>query len=90
MPAETTVLQAFFNSHNRRRSTISLTSSNLYRRRKDLRGSQIERLKRDSRELKHYMKKMEKRGDMNLVHKLKAKYEYLNSKITEVELDIAV
>tara|TARA_B100000927_G_C16439660_1_gene459208 strand:+ start:663 stop:830 length:168 start_codon:yes stop_codon:yes gene_type:complete len=55
-----------------------------------LRGSQIERLKRDSRELKHYMKKMEKRGDMNLVHKLKAKYEYLNSKINEVELDIAV
>tara|TARA_B100000085_G_scaffold126983_1_gene115609 strand:- start:907 stop:1017 length:111 start_codon:yes stop_codon:yes gene_type:complete len=36
------------------------------------------------------MKKMEKRGDMNLVHKLKAKYEYLNSKINEVELDIAV
>ena len=36
------------------------------------------------------MKKMEKRGDTNLVHKLKTKYEYLNSKITEVELEIAV
>ena len=36
------------------------------------------------------MKKMEKRGDKNLVHKLKTKYEYLNSKIEEVELDIAV
>lgn len=55
-----------------------------------MQGSQIERLKRDSKELKHYMKKMEKRGDKNLVHKLKTKYEYLNSKIEEVELDIAV
>lgn len=55
-----------------------------------MRGSQIERLKRDSKELKHYMKRMEKRGDTNLVHKLKAKYEYLNSKISEVEMDIAV
>lgn len=81
-------MAAFFNS-KKRRGTISLTS-NLSKRRKDLRGSQIERLKRDSRELKHYMKKMEKRGDKNLVHKLKTKYEYLNSKIEEVELDIAV
>ncbi len=55
-----------------------------------MRGSQIERLKRDSRELKHYMKKMEKRGDTNLVHKLKTKYEYLNYRINEIELDIAV
>jgi|TARA_B100000035_G_scaffold307048_1_gene309826 hypothetical protein len=83
-------LRAFFNFSNKKESTISLTSSNLYRRRKDLRGSQIERLKRDSRELKHYMKKMEKRGDTNLVHKLKTKYEYLNYRISEIELDIAV
>lgn len=55
-----------------------------------MRGSQIERLKRDSKELKHYMKKIEKRGDQVLVHKLKAKYEYLNSKISEVEMEIAV
>jgi hypothetical protein len=55
-----------------------------------LRGSQIERLKRDSKELKHYMKRVEKKGDTVLVHKLRAKYEYLNSKISEVEMDIAV
>lgn len=36
------------------------------------------------------MKKMEKRGDTNLVHKLKTKYEYLNYRINEIELDIAV
>ena len=52
-------------------------------------GSQIERLKRDSKELKHYIKKQEKKGDSNLVYKLRAKYEYLNSRISEVELDIA-
>lgn len=82
-------MAAFFNLKTRR-STISLSTSTPYKRRKDLRGSQIERLKRDSKELKHYMKRMEKRGDTNLVHKLKAKYEYLNSKISEVEMDIAV
>jgi hypothetical protein len=40
--------------------------------------------------LKHYIKKQEKKGDSNLVYKLRAKYEYLNSKISEVEMDIAI
>jgi len=48
-------------------------------------GSQIERLKRDSRELKHYMKRVEKEGDQQLVFKLRQKYEYLNSRITDIE-----
>ena len=48
-------------------------------------GPQIERLKRDSNELKHYMKRMEKEGNQNLVFKLQKKHDYLNSKIGEIE-----
>ena len=79
--------QAFFNFSIGAKTISSPTS---HRRRKDLQGSQIERLKRDSKELKHYIKKQEKKGDSNLVYKLRAKYEYLNSKISEVEMDIAI
>jgi hypothetical protein len=50
-------------------------------------GSNIERLKRDSKEMKHYMKKIEKTGDSDLAYKLKQKYEYLNSKIDAILID---
>lgn len=51
-------------------------------------GSQIERLKRDSKELKHYMYRMEKRGNYHILHKLKVKYEYLNSRINDIEQEL--
>lgn len=48
-------------------------------------GSNIERLKRDSKEIKHYMKRLEKTGNMTLAYKLRQKYEYLNSYIEEIQ-----
>lgn len=50
-------------------------------------GSNIERLKRDSKEIKHYMKRVEKDGNYSLAYKLRQKYEYLNSCIDEIEHD---
>lgn len=50
-------------------------------------GSDIERLKRDSKEIKHYMKRLEKEGKMTLAYKLKRKHEYLNSYINELEVE---
>mgnify|MGYP000914893127 CR=1 FL=1 len=46
---------------------------------------QLERLKKDSKELKHYMFRLEKEGKDQLAKKVKVKYEYLNSKITDLE-----
>jgi phosphomannomutase len=51
-------------------------------------GSQIERLKRDSKELKHYMYRMEKRGNYHILHKLRVKYDYLNSRINDIEQEL--
>jgi hypothetical protein len=48
-------------------------------------GSNIERLKRDSKEIKHYMKKIEKTGNLTLAYKLRQKYEYLSSYIEEIQ-----
>ena len=48
-------------------------------------GSDIERLKRDSKEIKHYMKRLEKEGNTTLAYKLKRKHEYINSFIDEIE-----
>jgi hypothetical protein len=44
----------------------------------------LERLKRDSKELKHYMKRVEKEGNSELAFKLRQKYEFLNSRIEEI------
>lgn len=48
-------------------------------------GSNIERLKRDSKEIKHYMNRLEKVGNLNLAYKLRQKYEYLNNYIDEIQ-----
>ena len=48
-------------------------------------GSNIERLKRDSKEIKHHMKRLEKVGNLTLAYKLRQKYEYLNSYIDEIQ-----
>ena len=46
---------------------------------------QVERLKKDSKELKHYMYRLEKEGNKNLAHKMRAKLEYLDSRIYDIE-----
>lgn len=46
---------------------------------------QIERLKRDSKELKHYMFKLEKQGNQKKAYKMKTKMEFINSKIIDIE-----
>lgn len=46
---------------------------------------QIERLKKDSKELKHYMFRLEKEGNNQLAYKIKSKLEYLNSRINDIE-----
>lgn len=51
-------------------------------------GTKIERLKRDQRELKHYMKRVEKEGNQQLVFKLQKKYEYLNSRIEDIQEEL--
>lgn len=47
-------------------------------------GSQFERLKRDSKELKHYIQKIEQTGNSDLVYKLQKKHEYLSSRIQDM------
>lgn len=49
---------------------------------------QIERLKKDSKELKHYMFRLEKEGNNQLAYKIKSKLEYLNSRINDIEEEV--
>ena len=53
-------------------------------------GAQIERLKRDSRELQNYIKRKEREGNDGLVFKLRKKLSYLDDKIVEFEREFAV
>ena len=52
-------------------------------------GSQIERLKKDSKELKHYIQKIEKTGNSDLVYKLQKKQDYLNSRIEDIREEVS-
>lgn len=45
---------------------------------------QLERLNNDLTELQTYIDKVAKRGDTDLVTKLKRKYEFLSSELAEV------
>lgn len=47
---------------------------------------QVERLKKDSRELDHYIQNLKKKGKDNMVYKLKRKQDFLNQTIYEQEL----
>lgn len=47
-------------------------------------SAQIERLKKDSKELDHYIMSLKKRGKEEKAHKLQYKQEYLNQTINEV------
>ena len=51
-------------------------------------GSQIERLKKDSKELKHYIQKVERTGNTQLVYKLQKKHQYLASRIEDIKEEL--
>jgi hypothetical protein len=48
-------------------------------------GAQVERLKRDSRELGYFMRRLEKRGDKKKAFDLQKKREYLDSRIEDLK-----
>lgn len=50
-----------------------------------IQARQIERLKKDSRELGHYIHKLEKRGRVDIAHKLARKQSFLDAAIEQVE-----
>jgi predicted RNase H-like nuclease (RuvC/YqgF family) len=48
-------------------------------------GSQIERLKRDCREIEYFIKRQEKRGNDKKAYILQKKYDYMKSRVDELE-----
>jgi len=48
-------------------------------------SAQIERLKKDSRELSQYSRKLEKKGRHDLKHKIDVKQDYLDQVIADIE-----
>ena len=54
-------------------------------RNKEMNSNQLERLRKDSREMGHYLAKLKKLGKDKLAHKMQAKCEYLDSRICELE-----
>jgi len=51
-------------------------------------GPQVERLKKDSRELEYFMRKLQKTGNMQKAYTIQKKMEYLDSKIEEMKEDL--
>ena len=48
-------------------------------------ANQIERLKKDSRELEIYARKLEKKGNFERMKKILRKQDFLNQRIAEVQ-----
>jgi hypothetical protein len=48
-------------------------------------NSQIDRLKRDCREMDFFIKRQEKRGNSNKAYTLQKKHDYMKSRIEELE-----
>lgn len=48
-------------------------------------GSQLERLKRDCREMDYFIKRHEKRGNSKKAYDLRKKHDYMKSRIDELE-----
>jgi hypothetical protein len=48
-------------------------------------SNQIERLKKDSRELGHYIHKLQKRGKADIAYKVAKRQSFLNAAISQVE-----
>ncbi len=47
--------------------------------------SQVERLKRDSNELSHFIQRLKKEGDQNKVYKMLKKREFIDRQISDLE-----
>lgn len=47
--------------------------------------SQLERLKRDCREMDYFIKRHEKRGNSKKAYDLRKKHDYMKSRIDELE-----
>lgn len=47
--------------------------------------NQLERLRKDSAELGHYVHKLNKKGKKELAHKVEKKREYLDNYISELQ-----
>jgi|GEM_PF-1697164 translation initiation factor 2 beta subunit (eIF-2beta)/eIF-5 len=54
------------------------------RKQSNMISAQIERLRRDSRELVQYSKKLEKKGRADLVHKIMLKKQFIDQHIEDV------
>jgi hypothetical protein len=48
--------------------------------------SQLERLKRDAKETKHHLFRLQKQGKQKIASKVKRKYEFITSCIDELEV----
>ena len=48
-------------------------------------GSQVERLKRDCREMEYFIKRQENRGNEQKAYSLQKKHDYMKSRIEELE-----
>ena len=51
-------------------------------------GPQVERLKKDSRELEYFMRKLQKSGNSKKAFIIQKKMEYLDNKIEELKEDL--
>lgn len=82
----------FFISRNREDPKISNNKRQTHHAKRSQRmyGSQIERLKRDSKELKHYIQRIERTGNQELLYKLQKKHEYLDSRIEDIKEELNV
>jgi hypothetical protein len=49
-------------------------------------SNQLERLKRDSRELGHYIHKLNKKGKVDTAYKIARKQSFLDAAIEQVEI----
>ena len=48
-------------------------------------GSQLERLKKDCREMEYFIKRQEKRGNDKKAYVLQKKHDFMKSRIEELE-----
>lgn len=79
---------SFFLINNKKQEVPIITRSSKrinYTEECNMNGSQIERLKRDCREIEHFIKRQEKRGNNKKAYILKKKYDYMKSRIDEME-----
>jgi len=74
----------YFVPGKRRHRILARRKQSTYRKDPMLYGPPIERLKKDSNELKHYIKRLEKEGNNVLAFKLQKKQAYLSSRIEDM------